>query len=87
MNVVNSVRDIGKDFREIPNLCIPQTVIENRNLDINLDKIVDHATGRLVYFFERGKENKIIEPYSVKIYFMRVLLNYNPSKIKFFTKK
>ena len=86
LNVVNSARNIGKDFREIPNLCIPQTVLENKNLNINLDKVV--AThGHLVYLHERDKENKPIEPYSVKNYFTRVLLNYNPSKIKFLTKK
>ena len=79
--------DIEKDFREIPNLCIPQTVIENRNLNINLDKIVSHAVDRLVYLFERNKENKIIEPYSVKNYFTRVLLNYDPTKIQFLTEK
>ena len=85
LNVVNNIRDIGKDFREIPNLCIPQTAIENKNLNINLDKVV--AThGHLVYLHERDKENKPIEPYSVKNYFTRILLNYDPSKIKFFTK-
>lgn len=86
LNVVNRVRDIGKDFREIPNLCIPQTVIENRNLNINLDKIVI-AHGRLVYIYEKDKGNKHIESYSVKNYFMRVLLNYDPSKIKFLTQE
>ena len=85
LNVVNNVRDIGKDFREIPNLCIPQTVIENKNLNINLDEVViDHVN--IVYLYERGKENKLIEPFSVKNYFTRVLLNYNPNKIKFLTK-
>ena len=74
--------DIEKDFREIPNLCIPQTVIENRNLNINLDKVVA-TNGRVVYLYERDKENKIIERYSVKNYFTKVLLNYDPSKIKF----
>ena len=88
LNVVKSVRDIGKDFREIPNLCIPQTVVENRNLNIDFDKIVAaRGKGEVVYLFERDKENKIIEPYSIKNYFTRVLLNYDPSKIKFFTKK
>lgn len=82
LNVVNSVRDIGKDFSEIPNLCIPQTVIENRNLNIEFYKIVI-AHGSLVYICERDKENKRIEQYSVKNYFTRVLLNYDPSKIKF----
>ena len=82
LNVVNSVRDIGKDFREIPNLCIPQTVIENRNLNINLYKVVI-GHGCSVSIYERDKENKIIEPYSVKNYFTRVLLNYDPSKIQF----
>ena len=82
LNVVNSVRDIGKDFREIPNLCIPQTIIENRNLNINLYKVViGHE--RVVSLYERNKENKIIERYSVKNYFTRVLLNYDSSKIKF----
>lgn len=85
LNVVNSVRDIGKDFREIPNLCIPQTAVENKNLNNNLYKVVI-GHGNLVYLYERGKENKIIEQYSVKNYFTRVLLNYNPDKIKFFTK-
>ena len=85
LNVVKCVRDIGKDFREIPNLCIPQTVIENKNLNINLDEVViDH--GNIVYLYEKGKENKLIEPFSVRNYFTRVLLNYNPSKIKFLTK-
>lgn len=85
LNVVNSVRNIGKDFREIPNLCIPQTVIENRNLNINLDKIViDH--GNIVSLYERDKENKIIKRFSIRNYFTRVLLNYDPSKIKFLTK-
>ena len=83
MNVVKSVRDIGKDFREIPNLCIPQTVIENRNLNIEFDKIVAKNNKGVIYLFERDKENKLIEPYSVKNYFTRVLLNYNPSKISF----
>lgn len=87
LNVVNSVRDIGKDFREIPNLCIPQTVVENRNLNINLDKIVDKKNKEALYLYERGKENKLIEQYSVKNYFTRVLLNYDPSKIQFLTKK
>lgn len=82
LNVVNSVRNIGKDFREIPNLCIPQTVIESRNLNINLYKIVA-SHGNLVYLYEGGKENKIIEQFSVKSYFTRVLLNYNPNKISF----
>ena len=82
LNVVNSVRDIGKDFREIPNLCIPQTVVENRNIDINLDEVViDH--GNIVYLYERGKENKLIKRFSVRNYFTRVLLNYDPSKISF----
>ena len=83
LNVVKSVRDIGKDFREIPNLCIPQTVIENRNLNIEFDKIVAKNNKGVIYLFERDKENKLIEPYSVKNYFTRVLLNYNPSKISF----
>ena len=83
LNVVNSVRDIGKDFREIPNLCIPQTVIENRNLNIEFDKIVAKNNKGVIYLFERDKENKLIEPYSVRNYFTRVLLNYNPSKISF----
>ena len=88
LNVVKSVRDIGKDFREIPNLCIPQTVPQNRNLNIDLDKIVvTRGKGEVVYIFERNKENKILEPYSVKNYFPRFLLNYDSSKIKFFTKK
>ena len=87
LNVVNSVRDIGKDFREIPNLCIPQTVVENRNLNVDLDKIVGSRGKDEVFFFERNKENKLIEPYSVKNYFIRVLLNYEPSKIKFLTEK
>ena len=82
LNVVNSVRNIGKDYRKIPNLCIPQTIIENRNLNINLDKVViDH--GNIVYLYERGKENKIIKRFSVRNYFTRVLLNYDPSKISF----
>ena len=86
LNVVKSVRNIGKDFRKIPNLCIPQTVLQNRNLNIELDKIVA-PRGKCdeVYFFERDKENKLIEPYSVRSYFTRVLLNYEPSKIKFLT--
>ena len=87
LNVVKSVRDIGKDFREIPNLCIPQTVPQNRNLNINLNKIVAPRGKSEIYFFERDKENKLIEPYSVKNYFTRVLLNYDPSKIKFLTGK
>lgn len=88
LNVVNSVRDIGKDFREIPNLCIPQTVVENRNLNIDFDKIVvTRGKGEVVYIFQKNKESKLIEPYSVKNYFTRVLLNYESSKIKFFTKK
>ena len=87
LNVVNSVRDIGKDFREIPNLCIPQTVPQNRNLNINLNKIVCPKCKGVLYLHERDKENKLIEPYSVKVYFQRVLLNYDSSKIKFFTKK
>ena len=82
MNVVKGVIDIGKDYREIPNLCIPQTVIENRNLNINLDKVVA-TNGRVVYLYERCKENKIIEKYSVKNYFTKVLINYDPSKISF----
>ena len=82
LNVVKGVRNIGKDFREIPNLCIPQTVIENKNLNINLDKIVV-SKGRVIYLYERDKGNKFIEPYSVKNYFTRVLLNYDPSKISF----
>ena len=83
LNVVNRAKDIGKDFREIPNLCIPQTVVENKNLNIELDEVViDH--GRVVYLYERGKENKLIEPYSIRNYFIRVLLNYEPSKIKFY---
>ena len=82
LNVVKGVRDIGKDFREIPNLCISQTVIENRNLNINLDKVVA-TNGRVVYLYERGKENKIIEQYSIKNYFTKVLINYDPSKISF----
>ena len=86
LNVVKSVRDIGKDFREIPNLCIPQTVPQNRNLNINLNKIVAPRGKGEIYFFERDKENKLIEPYSVKNYFTRVLLNYDSSKIKFLTK-
>lgn len=86
LNVVKSVRDIGKDFREIPNLCIPQTVVENRNLNIDLDKTAV-SRGKVVYIFQRGKENKLIEPYSIKNYFTRVLLNYEPSKIKLLTKK
>lgn len=87
LNVVKGVRDIGKDFREIPNLCIPQTVIESRNLNINVYKIVlPRGNKRVVYLFERDKENKHIEPYSVKAYFLRVLLNYEPSKIKFLKK-
>ena len=82
LNVVKGVRDIGKDFREIPNLCIPQTVVENRNLNINLDEVViDH--GNIVYLYERGKEYKIIKRFSVRNYFTRVLLNYDPSKISF----
>lgn len=88
LNVVNSVRDIGKDFREIPNLCIPQTVIESRNLNIEFNKTVaTRGKGEVLYLFERDKENKLIEPYSVKAYFQRVLLNYDSSKIKFLTKK
>lgn len=86
LNVVKSVRDIGKDFREIPNLCITQTVVENRNLNIDFDKIIV-TNGRLVYLHQRDKENKLIEPYSIKNYFPRVLLNYDPSKIKFLTEK
>ena len=85
LNVVNSVRDIGKDFRLIPNLCIPQTVLQNRNLNVELDKILV-AHGGIVSLYGRDNENKIIEPYSVKNYFTRVLLNYTPSKIKFLTK-
>ena len=82
LNVVNRVRDIGKDFRAIPNLCIPQTVVENRNLNINLDEVViDH--GNIVYLYERGKEYKTIKRFSVRNYFTRVLLNYDPSKISF----
>ena len=87
LNVVKSVRDIGKDFREIPNLCIPQTVLQNRNLNIELDKIVAPRGRGEIYFFERDKGNKLIEPYSLKNYFTRVLLNYDPSKIKFLTEK
>ena len=88
LNVVNSVRDIGKDFREIPNLCVPQTVIENRNLNINLYKIViPRGKGEVLRLFERDKKNKLIEPYSVKNYFVRVLLNYDPNKIKFLTEE
>lgn len=82
LNVVNRARDIGKDFREIPNLCIPQTVIENKNLNIDLDEVViDH--GNIVYLYERGKEYKIIKRFSVRNYFTRVLLNYDPSNISF----
>ena len=82
LNVVNRARDIGKDFREIPNLCIPQTVLQNRNLNVELDKMLV-AHGGIVSLYQRNKENKIIEPYSVKNYFTRVLLNYEPSKISF----
>ena len=88
LNVVNSVRNIGKDFREIPNLCIPQTVPQNRNLNIELDRTVTpRGKGEVLYLFQKDKENKIIEPYSVKNYFNRVLLNFDPSKIKFLIKK
>lgn len=86
LNVVKCVRDIGKDFIEIPNLCIPQTVIENKNLNISLDKAVI-TNGRVVYLYERGKANKFIELYSIRNYFTKVLLNYDPSKIKFLTEK
>ena len=52
------------------------------DIEKELDKVVA-TNGRLVYLYERNKENKIIEPYSVKNYFTKVLLNYDPSKIKF----
>ena len=62
--------------------------MKNRNLNIVLDKVVTpRDKGEVLYFYERDKQNKLIEPYSVKTYFLRVLLNYEPSKIKFFTKK
>ena len=41
------------------------------------------TNGRIVYLYERDKENKLIEKYSVKNYFTKVLLNYDPSKISF----
>ena len=51
------------------------------------DKIVVPRGKGIVYFYERDKQIKLIEPYSVKNYFARFLLNYDSSKVKFFTKK
>lgn len=89
LNVVDKCKDIGKDFKTIPNLCLPTTSFLN-NYDLygcfdQTSFLINRPKGQtseLVIKVLRGKVRDV-QTYKImpcdKAYFAKIILNYDPS--------
>lgn len=89
LNVVDKCKDIGKDFKTIPNLCLPTTSFLN-NYDLygcfdQTSFLINRPKGQtseLVIKVLRGNVRDV-QTYKImpcdKAYFAKIILNYDPS--------
>lgn len=89
LNVVDKCKDIGKDFKTIPNLCLPTTSFLN-NYDLygcfdQTSFLINRPKGQtseLVIKVLRGNVRDV-QTYKImpcdKVYFAKIILNYDPS--------
>ena len=89
LNVVDKCKDIGKDFKTIPNLCLPTTSFLN-NYDLygcfdQTSFLINRPKGQtseLVIKVLKGNVRDV-QTYKImpcdKAYFAKIILNYDPS--------
>lgn len=86
LNVVDKCKDIGKDFKTIPNLCLPTTSFLN-NYDLygcfdQTSFLINRPKGQTSELVIRGNVRDV-QTYKImpcdKAYFAKIILNYDPS--------
>ena len=86
LNVVDKCKDIGKDFKTIPNLCLPTTSFLN-NYDLygcfdQTSFLINRPKGQTSELVIRGNVRDV-QTYKImpcdKAYFTKIILNYDPS--------
>lgn len=89
LNVVDKCKDIGKDFKIIPNLCLPTTsFLNNYDLYGNYDQtsfLINRPKGQTSELDIRVLRGNVrdVQTYKImpcdKAYFTKIILNYDPS--------
>ena len=89
LNVVDKCKDIGKDFKTIPNLCLPTTSFLN-NYDLygcfdQTSFLINRPKGQTSELVIKVLRGNVIDVQTYKImpcdkaYFAKIILNYDPS--------
>lgn len=87
LNVVDKCKDIGKDFKTIPNLCLPTTsFLNNYNLYGCFDQtsfLINRPKGQTSELVIKIGNVRDVQTYKImpcdKAYFAKIILNYDPS--------
>ena len=89
LNVVDKCKDIGKDFKTIPNLCLPTTsFLNNYNLYGCFDQtsfLINRPKGQTSELDIKVLRGNVMDVQTYKImpcdkaYFTKIILNYDPS--------
>lgn len=87
LNVVDKCKDIGKDFKTIPNLCLPTTSFLN-NYDLygcfdQTSFLINRPKGQTSELVIKIENVRDVQTYKImpcdKAYFAKIILNYDPS--------
>lgn len=87
LNVVDKCKDIGKDFKTIPNLCLPTTSFLN-NYDLygcydQTSYLINRPKGQTSELVIKIGNVRDVQTYKImpcdKSYFTKIILNYDPS--------
>lgn len=87
LNVVDKCKDIGKDFKTIPNLCLPTTSFLN-NYDLygcfdQTSFLINRPKGQTSELVIKIGNVRDVQTYKImpcdKSYFAKIILNYDPS--------
>lgn len=87
LNVVDKCKDIGKDFKTIPNLCLPTTSFLN-NYDLygcfdQTSFLINRPKGQTSELVIKIGNVRDVQTYKImpcdKAYFTKIILNYDPS--------
>lgn len=87
LNVVDKCKDIGKDFKTIPNLCLPTTSFLN-NYDLygcfdQTSFLINRPKGQTSELVIKIGNVRDVQTYKImpcdKAYFAKIILNYDPS--------
>lgn len=87
LNVVDKCKDIGKDFKTIPNLCLPITsFLNNYGLYGCFDQtsfLINRPKGQISELVIKIGNVRNVQTYKImpcdKSYFAKIILNYDPS--------